>query len=394
MKWTIKKITILALSFVALIMCISYSGKMYEEVDAGEIVVIQHPLSGELEVITTPGTYSQHLGTATHYKKRDNIWFSKRNDQGDTTDASIKIRFNDGGHAQISGSISMELPLDKESVINFHTKYGSQEAIEHDLVATVIQKAVYMTGPLMSSKESYAEKRTDLINYIEDQATNGVYKTNQKDVKQFDTFTNAEKVVTTVEIQKDAKGLILRQDKSPIQSYKITLSNLSINAIDYDQNVEGQIKSQQELTMQVQTAMANAKKAEQDAITTEQQGKADAAKAKWTQEVIKAKAVTTAQQNFEVSTLDAKTAIMDAQKTRTDADAEAYANSKLVSAGLNPIDKAEYEMKTKIGIATALAGITLPQTYMAGNSGNGNSSMLEAILGARLLDGINLKATK
>ncbi len=170
------------------------------------------------------------------------------------------------------------------------------------------------------------------------------------------------------------------------------LSNLSINSIDYDSSVEGQIKSQQSLTMQVQTAMANAKKAEQDAITTEQQGKADAAKAKWDQEVLKAKAVTAAQQQKEVAALNAQTALLEAQKTRIDADAEAYANARLVSSGLNPIDKAEYEMKTKIGIATALSNITLPQTYMAGNSGNGNSSMLEAILGARLLDGINLKA--
>lgn len=40
-----------------------------------------------------------------------------------------------------------------------------------------------MTGPLMSSKESYAEKRTNLIRFIEDQISNGVYKTAQKDIK-------------------------------------------------------------------------------------------------------------------------------------------------------------------------------------------------------------------
>lgn len=388
---SLKKITLIAFSVVALVLLISYSGKMFEEVEAGEICVIQHPISGELDVITSPGTYAQYLGKATHYKRRTQIWFSKHSNQGDTSDQSIKIRFNDGGHANISGSASMELPLDVKSIIALHTAFGSQEAIEHDLVTTVIEKAVFMSGPLMSSKESYAEKRNELINYIEDQASHGVYKTNQRDEKSIDALTNVEKVVTVVDIVKDPKGGYARVEKSPIQRYGVLLSNLSINGVDYDKSVEAQIKQQQALVMQVQTAIANAKKAEQDALTTEQQGKADAAKAKWQQEVIKAKLITEAQQQKEVAALQAQAAILEAQKTRTDADAEAYKNSKLVSAGLSPIDRAEYEMKTKIEVAKALSAITFPSTYMTGSqNSNGKESMLEAILGANLLQQLNV----
>jgi regulator of protease activity HflC (stomatin/prohibitin superfamily) len=390
-EFSIKKITILALSVIALIVLISYSGKMLEEVEAGEICVIQHPLSGELEVYTTPGTYSQYLGKATHYKRRTQIWFSKMVNQGDTADQSIKIRFNDGGHANISGSVSMELPLDAKSIIGLHTSFGSQEAIEHDLVTTVIQKAVFMSGPLMSSKESYAEKRNDLITYIEDQASHGVYKTIQKDEKSVDALTNAEKVITIVEIQKDLKGGLGRVEKSPIQRYGVILSNLSINGVDYDKSVEEQIKQQQKLTMQVQTSIANAKKSEQDAITTEQKGKADAAAAKWQQEVIKAKLITQAQQQKEVAALEAQAAILQAQKTRTDADAAAYANARLSAAGLSAVDKAEYEMKTKIGVAEAFSKITLPATYMSGGANGNGNSMLESILGANLLQQMSIE---
>ena len=70
---TVKKVTMIVLSIVAVVVLISYSGKTFEEVEAGEICVIQHPLSGELDVITTPGTYSQYLGKATHYKRRTQI---------------------------------------------------------------------------------------------------------------------------------------------------------------------------------------------------------------------------------------------------------------------------------------------------------------------------------
>lgn len=382
---TIKKITLIALSILTLILCISYSGKMFEEVDAGEIVVIQHPISGELDIYTVPGTYSQYLGKATHYKRRSQIWFSKTVNKEDTADQSIKIRFNDGGHANIAGSVSMELPLDIKSITAIHTNFGSQEAIERDLVTTIIQKAVFMSGPLMSSKESYAEKRNDLISYIEDQASNGVYKTTQKDETTVDPLTKAEKVITLVEIQKNSKGGLMRVEKSPIQRYAVRLTNLSINGVDYDKSVEAQIKSQQQLVMQVQTSIANAKKSEQDALTAEQKGKADAASAKWAQEVIKAKLVTEAQQQKEVAELNAKTALFEAQVTRTSADAEAYKASRLVSAGLSPWDKANFEMKTKIGVAEALSKITLPSTYMTGNNGSQNS-MLESILGVKLLE--------
>jgi hypothetical protein len=385
-NFSIKKITFITLSILTLIVCISYSGKMFEEVDAGEIVVIQHPLSGELDVYTTPGTYSQYLGKATHYKRRSQIWFSKIIAGADTIDQSIKIRFNDGGHANIAGSVSMELPLDIKSIIALHTNFGSQEAIERDLVTTIIQKAVFMSGPLMSSKESYAEKRNALISYIEDQSSNGVYKTTQKDEKTIDALTKAEKIVTIVEIEKDSKGILLRVEKSPIQRYAVRLSNLSINGVDYDKNVEKQIKDQQGLTMQVQTSIANAKKSEQDALTAEQKGKADAATARWTQEVIKAKLVTEAEQKKAVAELEAKTAIFNAQTTRTDADAEAYKAARLVSAGLSPWDKADFEMKTKIGIAEAFSKMVLPTTYFnGGESGQNKESMLESIISAKLL---------
>src|SRR5215831_9908374 len=138
--------------------------------------------------------------------------------------------------------------------------------------------------------------------------------------------------------------------------------------------------------MQVQTAIANSKKAEQDAITTELQGKAAAAKAKWEQEVIKAQAITQAQQEKEVAALQVQTALLEAQKVKTDADAKSYANSRLVSAGLTPQEKAQFEKDTKIGVAEALSKIVLPTTYMAGNTGNKDASILESILGVKLLN--------
>ena len=55
------------------------------------------------------------------------------------------------------------MPQDDEHLTAIHTKYGSHEAVEQQLVRTMIEKSIYMTGPLMSSTESYASRRNELL---------------------------------------------------------------------------------------------------------------------------------------------------------------------------------------------------------------------------------------
>jgi hypothetical protein len=380
---TSKKVLLIGLGILVLIFLI-FSGKMVENVDNSEIVIIQSAFSGKITIYTTPGPVTQGFGIATHYKKSNQFWFSNKNEGGISEDQSIKIRFNDGGHGNISGSVRWYMPTDDKAILKLHTDFGSQQAIEQQLIRQVVTKAVYMTGPLMSSKESSAEKRNDLLSFIEDQSINGVYRTKQEDIKVHDDLMNTDKTVTVVRIV-EKNNLPLRQEISAIKMYNINLQGLALNSIDYDEEVEKQIKVQQQAYMQVQTAIANSKKAEQDAITTELQGKAAAAKAKWEQEVIKAQAITQAEQEKEVAALNAQTAILEAQKIKTDADAKSYANTKLVSAGLTPQERAQFEKDTKIGVAEALSKIVLPSTYMNGGN-NKDASLLESILGVKLLN--------
>jgi hypothetical protein len=307
---TIGKMLISAIGVIALFVLVVFSGMIFENVGADEVVVIQSPVKGVLEWYTTPGLKWQGFGTPTHYKKRFQYWFSVAADQGKTADQSIKIRFNDGGHGFISGSVSCDMPLDEDHLNMLHAKYGSQAAVEHELVRTVYEKAIYMTGPLMSSKESYAEKRNQLISFIEDQAVNGVYQTSVKQTRDKDLITGTEKTVFVVDLVPDASApaKLRREEISPLSTFGLKSYNLSINQIRYDPIVEEQIATQQRAIMEVQTAMAESRKAEQRALTAEQEGKANAAKSRWEQEVIKAREVTKAEQIFQVAEWDKKAA--------------------------------------------------------------------------------------
>ena len=297
---------------IILLVLLWSSGSLVENLAANDIMVIQSPVKGELAVYTTPGIKWQGFGKVTKYRKRDQFWFTVTGMRGDgeTTkqDESIKVRFNDGGHGSISGSIAWEMPVGTKEVIALHMKYGSHDAIKHQLVRTVLEKSVYMTGPLMSSTESYAEKRNELLNIIEDQMSRGVYSTEAQQVRKPDPITGAMKTVTVASIVLDSNKQPMRAEESPLKEFSIRTFNLSINEVRYDNEVEKQIQQQQQAIMQVQIAGARAKEAEQNAITAMKQGEASAMKAKWEQEVIKAREVTAAEQRLQVAQLETKAA--------------------------------------------------------------------------------------
>lgn len=390
---TFKKIAGIAILAVSLIVFLFMLPKIWEDVDAGEIVVVQDAFDGDLHVYKDPGFAWQMMGRVTHYRKSNQFWFNSPQAKDDPN-LSIPVKWNDGGHASISGSVRYDLPMDDQQIIKIHSIFGSQEALEIQLIKTNIEKAVYMTGPLMSSKESYAEKRNDLIYYIEDQASRGVYKTKQIEVKEIDGLTNEEKKVMRVDIVEKAPGQPIRQEESPIWTYGIKLYNISINGIVYDQTVEKQIQTQQQAIMNVQTAMANAKKAEQDAITTAKQGEANAAKAKWDQEVIKAKLVTEAESRKKVQELDLETAKMYKQQQILEGEGEA-AKRKLVMSADGALDqKLQTYKEVQKFWADAFAkysGNIVPQ-YQTGGNGSPNNGAINfmEIMGAKAARDLSL----
>ena len=249
--------------------------KLVEHLDADRIMVIQAPFTGELTWYTTPGAKWQGFGSVTKYPRRAIYNFE------------TQVRFNDGGHGTMKGSIQYEMPLNIENLTELHIKFGSPTAIQKQLIETVTNKSAYMTGPLMSSKESYAEKRNDLIRYVEDQVIHGVYRTTSKEAKIKDQITGTDKTVTIVEIV-TKNGVPERQEEPVLTIFGIRPFNFTITSLPYDETVEAQIKQQQVIAMDVQTAIADAKKAEQRTITVSEQGKANAAEAKWKQEGLKA----------------------------------------------------------------------------------------------------------
>lgn len=290
----------------------------FEMNDADEILVVQSPISGELTWHTSAGVKWQGFGKVSIYKKRSIYRFDAEQYQ-DVKGADGKVvkklvccgldvRFNEGGHGTMLGSIQYDMPLDAKNLTAIHTRFGSAEAVQRQVIETSTNKAIYHSGPLMSSKESYAEKRNDLIHVVEDQIQYGVYRTRQKEVRAKDPLSGQEKSVTVVEIVRGSDGKEERQEVSVLSEFGMRAFNFTIKKLPYDEVVEAQIQQQQVIAMDVQTAMADARKAEQRTITVTEQGKANAADAKWAQEKLNATAIAEAEQKRTVAKLKAEAA--------------------------------------------------------------------------------------
>lgn len=372
---SITRIISLVAAGVLLLFILIGMGSLFETLDATEIMVVQGAIDGKLHWYTTPGVKSQWFGRVTKYHKRAQYWFSKDKDH---EGVPIHIRFNDGANADIHGSIAWEMPMDEPTLTKLHSRYGSQMAVDNDLIRTIVDKAIYLTGPTMSSKESYSDRRADLISLVQDQINHGVYQTKSTQVREKDALSGQEKTVTVASIVLDENGMPKRQEKSPLEEFGIRAFNLSINSVAYDGKVEEQIGKQQQAVMDVQTAMATAKKAEQNVITAEKEGEANAAKAKWDQEVIKAKEVTAAEQRLEVARLDTQAAEQEKQRQILLGTGEAERRKLVMSAdGALEIKVNAWLESQKIwaGALQNYKGALVPSVVMGQGQANGANTM-------------------
>lgn len=348
--------------------------QLFEVLDAKEVMVIQS-MGGDLNCFTDPGPKWQGLGTVTTYPRRGTYSFDKHDEKNDTGKA---LQFNDGGKAVLYGSVNWEMPLDCKQIVAIHKTFGSAAGIEAQGVSRMVNSAVYLSGPMMSSIESAAEKRSQLVELINDQAQRGVYQTVIRSVEQPDPITNEKRHISIVEIVRDSAGLPRRQQGSILEQYGIHLQPMSIEKLLYSQEVTAQIAERQKATQAVQLSQANARKAQQDAITAEENGKAEAAKAKWAQETIKAKLVTEAQQKLEVATLAAKEAeqFKREQILRGEGEAE---RRRLVMSADGALDQ---KLQTYKDVMTVWAqqfgqfkGTLVPQVQMGAGAAGGTNAM-------------------
>lgn len=388
-----KKVKIVGVTLGVVIVIAVLWGSIFTTNDATTYQVKQAKFSGNLTVRSEAGMYLKSFGKITTYDKTGMNHFSKYDEEGGSglEAAPIKVRFNDGGTAEISGSIKYKLSLLEVDQIALHKDYRSTASISQDLVRQVVTEALMQTATLMKAEDVYSTRRSEFTSISEMQIIEGIYETESEDIIIKDAEGN-EFTQKVNRLKLDKNGNRIVRKKSPFSKYNIQSLQFVIKDIDFDDTIDNLIAKKKEAEQQKVVAKANAEKAKQDAITSVEQGKARVAKAKADQEVLaiervtKAKAdkdvaetkalseklvaETKAEQEYNVSVSNRKKAQEEAKATLVKKEAEAKANRLLVSAGLTPLQRATIDKEIKIGVAKELASVKFPEMMVIGSGGD------------------------
>jgi hypothetical protein len=353
---------------VGLLFAVGLIWNLMTSVDASERVVKQ-TIGGELSVFETPGYKWQGMAKLTSYPRAIPFNFDgSKNDDTGAINECLPIRFNDQGRAKICGSMVVEPPGGNQ-LVKLHKQFGSIDAVMKSLVVAAISKATYQTGPLMSSRESAAEKRGDLQAFIEDQAKKGYYKKTTKEVKVDDPsapmikdprtgkMVVSQKLVKISEPVLDKTGNPVIQEESALAKFNLNFYNFAIKRIVYSESVQNQIEAQRAREVAIQTAIAQAKKAEQDAKTAKANEVAQVAEMRAKMEVEKIEAVTKAEKTRDVAELNLEKAKLDAKAVIAAGEAEAEARKLKMQAdgALEQKLKALVEINKNYAVALAKA---------------------------------------
>lgn len=360
----IKQIGLVVFSILAVII-LMLSASILENNEAGYVQVKQAATSGDMSVRLQPGMYFQGFGTITSYKISDVYDFNG-------TDMQINVRFNDASTANISGQIKFRLPSTEKGILKIHQDFRSYEAVHSDLVRQVVAAALKQTATFFRAEDVYSTRRADFIDLVNDQIKAGIYATTYNEEWKADELEQGKQtLIKRVEVKREKDGSPIVNETSGFKLYDIELIQLVINDIDFDDKTDALIAKRKEAEQERVVAVANAERAKQDAITAFEQGRANVAIAEAGALVEAKKATVEAEKNTKVAEQKALQAEQEKRAIIAKGEADAAATRLKVAAGLSPLEKAQIDRDTAIGVAAELSKVKLPQIMLSGSGKDG-----------------------
>ena len=375
-----------------------------------ELIIKQSPF-GTMSCVEGQGWYVKGFADIYTYERAKAFYFNSSTEkvrgegwEGDDTDEDdVDVTLSRNAGASMSGYVLYELPTECDKLLALHRIYGSSKNIKHNLVRNEVLSAVRKTAPLYTAEEAKVTKFAEMNRMFNDQVVEGEYLTQTNVIKEPtgpDELDTNGKVIKKAEYQEytitklklDTNGRRIILKPSALTKAGIQITQCVIQKVKLDKIAQDQLDVVKKREMERVSKATEAEAAKQEAITAREKGKADVAREQAAQLVEKIKATTIAekekevavleaQKDFEVAQYEAKKANEVAKKIKAEKEAEAAANMALVRAGLTPQERAEWEYKTKVGVAQALANSAhplVPEIMMNGGDSK-NSSAMDAV---------------
>jgi hypothetical protein len=392
LKFPKKKLLLLVGSLLALIVLSIVNPFAWN--DGGERTVIQRMSGNQFVEFKSGVYYAGFFAKTTVWPNQITVSYLDTIPNLELVDNSIEIgnievRFGQGdaSTAKVKGIVQYILPVDEKDMITVHNTHRTPESLVIKRLASYTKECLQSSAQLLSSEMHYSGGRTQMAQDFIDQLRYGSYILKTTEDVKYDSIEKENKRIYRSEIKNDKSGKILRKGSS-IDEYNITVADAQITDVDYEPLVDKMLAKKITASTAMSVAKQDLMTAQQKKMTAAAQGEQALVEIEYQQKQEQTKQIVTAETRKEVAKLEKEAAVLESEKIKVLAEAESYKNSRLVSAGLTPQEKAEWDYKTKVGVAEKMSQVKLPNTVIQGNTsgGSGQASMLESLLGVKLLD--------
>ncbi len=310
----------------------------------------------------------------------------------------IPIRFIDQVTATTKLSTRFQLPADKESFIDLAIEFRSLQNLANNTLIPTVREVVSNTGYMFAAQDYISGSASDFRVAIEEQLKDGAYSVEKLEYR--DTVVTAieqenreiTEVQTRYEVQKreDENGKYIRIPHD-INENNIIVAQVIVDDVVLEQVFKQRLEAQRDESAKRQLEQQKIKTAKDAQARIIAEGERDKAAERVTQEKEQVKALISIETklkqeetNKKLAAIALETERLKATAQKVKADAEAYQNAKLVSAGLTPQQRAELEKQIAIGVAQQVAKIKFPTTMIISGGEDGGGTPLEALIGAAM----------
>jgi len=349
----------------------------------GRLIPIQFELPIKYVIPAKNGTLGEQSKYA--YVEKSNEW-----------------EFNDAVKGKIATSIVIGIKISDElQFLSVADRNKSERNLVYSRIIPNIDQAIKNTCKLMAAQDYISGQAADFDRYFQDQLENGMYVLEEYVVNEkpdiIGDSTTVRKVTNRQSKQKRYRIKMdgidpVRVNGNSLKSYGLSVIQAVVNAIDWEATFDKRLQLQKEEVAQTQLEKQQAEREFYRAQKEKAKGEAEKAKERarlekeQIQQTIAAETeakvaefnLTKEKKQFEVEQYKAKS-------KKVAADAQYYENAKLVSAGLTPQERAEWNYKTSVDVASKLKDLRLPEIYIEGGTGNkSGGNLLESLIGAEL----------
>ncbi|MFY0685677.1 MAG: hypothetical protein JXQ90_00855 [Cyclobacteriaceae bacterium] len=320
----------------------------------------------------------------------------------------IPIRFIDQVTATVKISGRFQLPADAESFINLAIKYRTMDNLVQNTLIPTIREQTNNTGYMYAAQDYISGEAQSFRQTLDEQLKDGAYaviKIENKDTVfediQHEVARRAIKEIqTSYTVEKVLENGLPKRIPHELTENNVIVSQVIVDDVVLEPTFKQRLEAQRDESAkrQIEQQKVETAKAAQSRIIAE--GERDKSAERVNQEKEQVKQLIAIETklkqektNKELAAIALETERLKSQQRKVAADAMAYENAKLVSAGLTPQERAEWQYKTSVGVAEQISKLQFPSTMIIGGE-DGGGTPLESLIGAAMAKQLTTKSSQ